>query len=214
MNWSDLTMLQVLLLVVSLTLDSFVASFAYGTNKIKIPFLSGLVVSSISSVMLGVALILGNLLKSFIPKNLTVGICFAILFILGVGRLLEYSIKKWLSTKASGQHNISFKCWDIHFILDVYMDSTKADSDHSKSLSPKEAISLAIALSLDGIAAGFGAGLTDIQWLPIVLTSFLIGLGAILGGAVIGKKFTDNTEVDLAWLSGALLLVLAFLKLK
>ena len=46
------SLLEAFLLVAAVSLDAFVASFAYGTNKIKIPVTSLIVISVICSGML------------------------------------------------------------------------------------------------------------------------------------------------------------------
>ncbi len=49
-------MIESLLLVLAVSLDAFVASIAYGTNKIKIPFVSATIINIICSSVLGVSL--------------------------------------------------------------------------------------------------------------------------------------------------------------
>ena len=46
-------MIESLLLVLAVSLDAFVASIAYGTNKIKIPFVSATIINIICSSVLG-----------------------------------------------------------------------------------------------------------------------------------------------------------------
>lgn len=82
-------MFQSLLLVLSICLDSFVASIAYGTNKIKIPLPSSIVISLVCSTILGASLFLGGLLKDIIPNNVCIAISFLVLMSLGVYRFFE-----------------------------------------------------------------------------------------------------------------------------
>ncbi len=49
-------MIESLLLVLAVSLDAFVASIAYGTNKIKIPFASATIINIICSSVLGLSL--------------------------------------------------------------------------------------------------------------------------------------------------------------
>ena len=49
-------MLESILLVISLCMDTFVASFGYGTNKIKIPFTSVTVINLVCSGLLAISL--------------------------------------------------------------------------------------------------------------------------------------------------------------
>ena len=49
-----LSSLDAILLVTALSMDAFVASFAYGTSKIKIPFKSAIVINVVCSSILGI----------------------------------------------------------------------------------------------------------------------------------------------------------------
>jgi putative sporulation protein YtaF len=99
-------------------------------------------------------------------------------------------------------------------VLTVYADNIKADSDNSKVLSSKEAIYLALALSLDGFAAGFGFGLTEFSYLQMILLSFVSNIIAVSLGYIFGELLTKVTDKDFSWLGGAILIILAFTKLK
>ncbi|GAA0123577.1 MAG: sporulation membrane protein YtaF [Clostridium argentinense] len=206
-------MLESILLVISLCMDTFVASFGYGTNKIKIPFTSVTVINLVCSGLLAISLFLGSILKNFLSESLSIGICFTILIILGVVRFLEGVIKTYLKKKSTNKKNIKFKLLDINFILDIYVDNTKADMDNSRILSPSEAFYLAIALGLDGIAVGFGSGLANINYIQVILFSLISDMVAVLIGCYLGRKLVEKVNLNLSWLSGLILIILAFMKL-
>ncbi|MFR7949564.1 MAG: manganese efflux pump [Acutalibacteraceae bacterium] len=103
--------------------------------------------------------------------------------------------------------------FSLKFILDVYADPEKADRDGSRVLSPAEAASLAVALSLDGLAVGFGAALMQVNVLIVMLFSLAVGMLAVRLGGKIGNRAAQKLSFDLSWFSGALLIVLAILKL-
>ena len=209
-----LSSVNAVLLVGALSIDAFVASFAYATSKIKIPFKSALIINVVSTTILGIALFAGNFVSRFIPSIFTTSICFTMLLMLGLAKLFDSTLKALLGTRGSLTRNYEFKVSDFRFFLKVYIDNTAADVDHSLILSPKESFSLALALSLDGLAAGFGAGLVSANFFQIILFSLIVNIVAILGGCFIGNKIAEKTELNLSWLSGVTLILLAFLKLK
>ena len=198
-------------LVVALSMDAFVASFAYGAQRIKIPFSSAAIISVICTAMLAVSLLAGALLRPFLPQGLTRGLCFALLFLLGVAKLCDSAIKTRRHKRMHRQ--VSFSVFSLKFILDVYADPEKADRDGSRVLSPAEAASLAVALSLDGLAVGFGAALMQVNVLIVMLFSLAVGMLAVRLGGKIGNRAAQKLSFDLSWFSGALLIVLAILKL-
>ena len=75
--------LEALLLVVALSMDAFVASFAYGAQRIKIPFSSAAIISVICTAMLAVSLLAGALLRPFLPQGLTRGYALRSFFFVG-----------------------------------------------------------------------------------------------------------------------------------
>lgn len=54
-------MVQSLILVLSLCIDTFVTSIVYSSNKIKIPVVSGLIIDTICSLFLAISLFLDTL---------------------------------------------------------------------------------------------------------------------------------------------------------
>lgn len=206
-------MVESLLLVCSICLDAFVASIAYGSNKIKIPVISSMVISIVGAVVLGVSLFLGSLIKDFLPGNLPITLSFSILMILGIYRLFESLFKGYIQKHITTEKSFSFKLFDFNFILQIYADETKADIDKSKVLSIKESLYLAIALSFDSLAVGFGSSLAGVNYIQTIILCFIVGLCATCIGSFIGKKLVEKTNIDLSWLSGVILMVLAITKI-
>lgn len=206
-------MIESLLLVSSICIDAFVASIAYGSNKIKIPLLSSIVISIVGSAVLGISLFLGSLVKDFLPGNLPIALSFSILMILGVYRLFESLFKNYIQKNMNSEKSFTFRLFDFNFILQVYADETKADFDKSKELSVKESLYLAIALSFDSLAVGFGSSLVGGGYIQAIVLCFLVGLCSVLIGSFIGKKLVEKANINLSWLSGVILMVLAVSKL-
>lgn len=213
LNFDFLSLFHTLILVIALSIDAFVASFAYGTDRIKIPFSSLLVITLICSSTLGLSLFIGGLIAPYLPPKFTSILCFLILLILGIVKLFDSTLKAFIKRHQSKHKKVSFTLFDIKFILQIYIDSRVADKDQSRRLSPSEATSLAIALSLDGLGVGFGAGLVNISIWQVLLCSIISTILAVLLGALLGRKISTLIKHDLSWLGGALLIILAFMKL-
>ena len=209
-----LSALDAILLVSALSMDAFVASFAYGTSKIKIPFKSAMTINLVCSSILAIALFMGSIISKYIPSVFTTSICVTMLLMLGLSKLFDSTLKSILAKSGTLSRDVSFKLFDFRFFLRVCLDSTEADIDHSYELSPKESVSLSVALSLDGLAAGFSTGLMVTNYIQIILFSLAINIVAVLLGCAIGNKVAQKSELNLSWLSGATLILLAFLKLR
>ena len=206
-------MVQSLILVLSLCIDTFVTSIVYSSNKIKIPVVSGLIIDTICSLFLAISLFFGYLIKDFIPINIASTISFLLLLILGVYRLFEAFFKNLIKRYYDKGSPLTFKIFEFKFILQIYADEVKADLDESKILSPKEAFFLAVALSLDSLTVGFGCSLGTVNYLATVLLSFLVGALLLVLGGYVGKKISKNYNLNLSCLSGVLLIILAFIRI-
>lgn len=200
-----------LLFVFALSLDAFAASLAYEAQEIKMPKKAILSINFISTGLVGLGIEMGKVFGSFLSAWLISALSFLILISLGFIKIFEFSIKRQI--KKSNNLKKEFHFSNIHFLLQVISDSTEADCDCSKDLSQKEAFTLGIALSLDGFAAGIGAGLLGFDTGIIMSLAFAMGFLAFAFGGFFGRKIAKIAKIDLSWISGVILLALAFLRL-
>jgi len=204
-------MTESILLVLVLSLDAFLASIAYGTNKIKIPFTSIVIINLACSSILTISILFGSIFKKIIPTNLTSVFSFLILLVLGAFYLFQSLIKSHIAKCSTPDKEIQLKMSDL--IINIYVNETTADFDNSKYLNSKEAFYLAIALSLDSLAVGFGSSLGTINYIQVILFSLFGGMLAIYIGLFMGKRFVEKSNIDISWLSGVVLMILAIRKL-
>ena len=155
----------------------------------------------------------GSVLKPFLPAEVLKGISFTILFFLGIMRLLDNLVKSFIDRYSIINKQIKFSMLNLNFILNIYADPQEADIDESKVLSPREALSLGIALSIDSLAAGVGAAMGNINVLVVIFSSILLSMGAIKCGEIVGYKLSDKVPFNLSWLSGFILIALAVVRL-
>lgn len=205
-------MVESLLLVCSLCIDTFVTSIAYGTNKIKIPFSSAIIINGTCSLFLAISLFIGSILKDFLNPSISTSISFCLLFLLGVYRLFESFFKRYIQRFLEIGVPLTFKIFDFKFLLQIYADEVKADYDNSKILTSKEAIYLSVALSLDSLAVGFGSSLGNVHYLEVLILSIIIGFIALSCGGCLGRKFAKKVDINLSWLSGVMLIVLSIIR--
>lgn len=203
-------MIQEIILVLAVCTDAFIAAAAYGAGNIRIPVISAFIISVIGTAVLTGSLLLSSALGGVIPENVCRWLGFALLLCIGIVSLCQNTLKA-LIRKLKGDKRLSFRLFSINFVIEVYLDETKADIDCSKSLSCKEALTLAAALSADSLASGVGAGLCGVNILRTAVLSMLLGMAAVASGSAAGRALRKKAE--LSWLSGAFLILLAFSKL-
>lgn len=201
-------MVDSLILVIALSIDSFLAALAYGTKRIRIPITSAVLVSVIGTVFLGLSLFAATLLQQFIPQQFCLIVSFIMFLLMGLSCIFQGIIKKILKEHDNKQVKLHYS--GISFVLNIYLDETCADSDQNYHLSLREAFYLAIALSIDSLVSGFAFGISIVNPLPVLLCNLCIGIFVILFGAWMGKKIAYRQKRDLSWISGILFLMLAF----
>ncbi|MCL2061962.1 MAG: manganese efflux pump [Firmicutes bacterium] len=182
-----LFILNSLLLICALSLDAFAAALAYGADKTKIPVFSAAIITLICTAALSAALYFGAAIKNIIPEFISVAACCIILACIG----------------------------SIKIASSVYSNKNSAlctPFAAPKTLSARQAALLALALSLDGLTAGLGVGATQNGLLWLVNFSLILTAVFIYAGSYLGLKLSV-CRVNLAWLSGAILIALSLSKL-
>lgn len=197
----------------ALSVDAFAAGFAYGTRQIRLPWRSALVINLICSAIVGLSLGLGSLAALILSPGLRKGLCFGVLFALGLVKLLD-GITRWAIRRYENlDGQLGFSLFSLRFVLHVYADPAAVDLDHSKTISAAEAASLALALSLDGAAAGFGAAMGQASAAAVVAASLIANQLTLTLGSWLGERLSRKLRISLGWLGGIILLLLAFSKL-
>ena len=201
-------MLLSILLVVATSLDAFGASFAYGAVRIKIKTGGAVVISLIGSAFLGLALGGASWISKWIPGSVAKWLSFVLLMGMGLESIFQNSIKGYLKKREKRRKKFKFTFANIGFILDIYLDETKADADQSKTLSVRESVYLGVVLSLDSIVSGLGCGLSGGSVIPVMGMAALAHLIAVMAGCKLGQKAADFMRFDLSWMSGLILILL------
>ncbi len=186
-----------LLLTIVLSADTFMAGFSYSSSHVKVPPFSMVLISLISGLMYTTSLMAGRLLFTLIPKNLLNYFSFSILFLLA-----SYKLYDTFPSRSSQIRD---------FTTDAI--SEKVNTHNIHVLSAGEAILLSALLSLDSISAGISTGLPALDPAVIFVLTAAIHFGAISLGVLSGKLLTQRHSHNFAWLSAAVLFLLAFLRL-
>ena len=202
-----------LVLALALSLDAFVCAFAYGSDKIKMPAASVAVITMVCAAVLGLSMWLGELAMAVMPAWMAPGLSFAILFALGVARLLDGFTKKLIRRHAKFGKQVRFHAFNLNFILHLYADPAKADLDSSKTISPGEAAVLAASLSLDSVAIGISAALAGVYIVYLVLAALAATALALVLGLAAGGRVSRRLPIDVSSAGGAVLIILAFARL-
>ncbi len=202
--------IESLMLVFALSIDSLLSGFAYGTSKIKMSTLSIIVITTISTLFLFISMLFGSMFNSYINTTVTRIITFCILFTIGIVKVFDSAFKTYIKRQL---RKCKFSLLNTNFLLNIYVNTIEADKDLSKELSVKEATYLATALSLDSLIVGFGIGCADIRYIEVLVCSLIVGFLLIIIGEYLGTKVAQSLSINLSWIGGIIFIVLAFLRI-
>ena len=199
-----LCMVKSFLLTIAVCTDSFAASVGIGGAGIKVPLRSAVVISLVGTFFLTASAAASEALKLCINSELFGVLSFGLLLGLGIFNLFQNFFKEMIlkSPRFGGEKTSPAK---------LFFDGTAADADNSKSISVKEAFALSVSLSADSVVTGISSGSLELNLPLLSAVCFLTGIPAVILGVQLGKKLHSALKINLGWLSGAVLIVLAFL---
>jgi len=206
-------LIQAAALALTLSLDALAVSFAYGCKNIKIPPTSALIINIICTTAIALAFLIGTSVAEFFPHQAAIIISFSILLIIGIIKLLDSITKSIIRKYTQINKEIKLSILNFKLILQVYADPEIADIDISRSIEPRESVTLAISIALDGFVVGFGAALLGFNAVAVILFSLLTNGAAILAGSKLGNKTATTAPFNVSWLAGVILIALAFTQL-
>lgn len=198
-----------LFFLLAVTLDSLTAGLTYGTRKVRIQPLSYLILICIPALFITAANQLGTLLACLLPSQVLPWISFLLLFLLGISKIIESLIRRLAAKHPSLTRNWGCKIKQINIIFTIYLSPEYANVEDLQILSAKEALLLSLALSLDSILVGMAFTTDAVSWVFLFLLAVLFNLLFFLIGYLAGHVLCHLFHVDLSWLSGLLLLLLA-----
>ena len=200
-------------IAVSISIDALAASFAYGCKKIKIPMLSAHIINLICTAAIVLSFLFGTILIQYISEDFASGLAFLILALLGLVKLFDSITKSIIRKHTQFNKEVSLSVFNFKLLMRLYADPEAADADCSKSISPREALVLAVSLSLDSLAIGLGAAMIGANiWFLIVLT-LITDFVALLFGGWLGNKAASKLRFNISWLAGVILIGLAIMQL-
>jgi putative sporulation protein YtaF len=202
-------MIPNLFLTLIVSCDMFLTAAAYGVSGIRISISAAGILSITSAVILMAGMLAAQLCGMWLPLAWCRYAGCLLLATLGVISVLRSLGKQKLPQPPTKEDTGS-----PHFLA-ICLDAVAADADGSQNLSGKEAAFLAVALSLDAAAAGFGSGLQN-NGHPIRCGMLCLGIGflSVVTGQFLGRRCFRKATTRLDWLTGVLLILLALLQLR
>lgn len=167
------SLLVAILLALSVSADALACGFGAGASRIKVPVRSAVTAAAVSAAFVAAGMAAGHYSAPFMPDAVQKYISFAVLAAFGL-----------LKLASGGEGNSAF-----------------ADCNTDRVLSAAEGAALGAALSIDGLAAGFGYAangwtLAFSSAFTFLFTAFALFLGA-KGGRGVRRGRAGNVAAGL-----------------
>ena len=198
-----------ILFLTAVSIDSLTAGLTYGTQRVHIRPAAYLILTCVPAAFITAANRVGSYMFLFLPKPFLPILSFILLALIGLSKLSESLIRFLARKHPSLTRNWGCRIKQIHIIFTVYLSPEDANREDLQILSPKEALLLSLALSLDSVLAGMAFTMGPIPLVALFFLAALFNLLLFSVGYGLGHLASRVLRVDLSWLSGLFLLLLA-----
>lgn len=211
-------LLTIIAFALALNMDALGTGVAYGIRKIRIPFLSLLIISGMSVVTVVFSMTAGQLVSQLISPTFAHRLGGVLLLLVGVWLLVQ-SIRDARQEdgleESEDRTVMQIRIKSLGLVIQILREPSKADLDHSGVISPREAMLLGAALAMDAFGAGFAVSMFGFS--P-TLTASVVGIGHILLtylGLLLGKYCACSSfGRQLAMLPGWILIAMGIFKIR
>ncbi|MED4586440.1 sporulation membrane protein YtaF [Brevibacillus choshinensis] len=218
--------LSLLLVSLAISMDSVSVGLTYGLRNMRMPFLSLVVVSGCSFVVVYGVMMIGSSLTYWLTPEIGKQIGAAVLILMGLFTLWrlvspraaaeeEQSHRETVLVEKQGEPELTvlsqFRMFGL--MIQILRDPARADTDRSGHIMGWEAVMLGLALSLD--AFGAGISLTFLGYSPLVVALCIAVMSALLLaiGLSLGRRAGQSKWIaKLTWLPPILLICIGVAK--
>jgi len=170
---------SIILIGIASNLDNAGVAIAYGIRKVRISWFHNIIIAGFGFFFTLLGGFFGNWISLFISE-FTANLIGAIVLV-GIGLFV-------LCQPVFGRSdNISLN--KKNGLMEIFRNPKRANLDITKTIRFSEVLVLSIALSLNNIAGGFDAGVTNLNLLWTAFISGVFSFICMSGFSYIGKTF-------------------------
>ena len=198
-----------ILFLTAVSIDSLTAGLTYCTQRVHIKLPAYLILICVPAAFIAAANRVGSYIFLFLPKSILPILSCVLLTLIGFSKLSESLIRLLARRHPSLTRNWGCRIKQIHIVFTVYLSPEDANREDLQILSPKEALLLSLALSLDSVLVGMAFTTGSMPVATLFFLAVLFNLLLFSVGYGFGHLISSVLHVDLSWLSGLFLLLLA-----
>jgi putative sporulation protein YtaF len=198
--------LSVVLLAISSNLDNLGVGISYGTRQVKISWKVNLIIALMTSIGTLLSMTFGSYIADSL--NPTFSSAVGSLIIMGAGAWVIFLDRHHGRLgRERGPVSIYDVPRSIVRVLAFLKEPLRADLDASGTLSLYEGSLLGLALTINNVSSGIGAGMAGVNAVFTTILVFMLSIVMLSGGVVLGLSFAARWLGDKAGLVGGILLI-------
>jgi putative sporulation protein YtaF len=190
----------ILFIGIAANLDNLGIGVSYSLKSTRIPFVSNLLIALVSMVAAYLSITAGTLISQFISLSIANFVGSFLLIFLGLKCIIE-SLKQEKEEAAVAVHSNSN-------LTKVMKEPDALDLNNDKVISWKESILLGLALAINCLALGLGAGITGVSPLFATISIGFFSVLTIAVGSLVGSKLSGSRIGKYSNFAAGLLLIL------
>lgn len=235
-QWVDSVMPHLLssfFLSTASNIDNFAVAIAYGVKKLRIGWLSNLLIALVSALGTILSMSVGAVISHHLPPpvaNLLGSGMLIAIGILGIWDTLERERKRarqkirrnqrtrfmvmagspsqFAATKVPEEEIATGSGSLNQLSYETFLENPEqADKDRSGHIDVKEAISLAFGLTINNLSSGVGAGIAGLNIAFTATLTFIFSIVLVIGGYFLGDRLaTRMTGIWTGVVSGLMII--------
>lgn len=191
--------IQVTLLALAVSLDSFVVGMSYGFRRVSLGFTRVVLIALLSALLKTVSMLFGRSIVGWISPSTAPAVGGMVLIGLGLWFLAAALLgrREGADSEERDPHLVTLRLRPLGIVVKVLHDPAAFDVDDSRSIGVGEAVLLGLALGCDAMGAGISAGFLQ---LPIVPTVAAVAVGTVIflstgmvAGSRLGRELTARS---------------------
>lgn len=206
------SIVPILLIAVSSNLDNIAVGASYGVRKINIPITSNFLIAVVTATGTFLSIFLGQSAYLFMSKRMDELLGGGIIIAAGLWVIFQ---EKWLHRVLEPRDpELIVKArpsrYGLRHIAQILDNPIVADWDFSGHIDAKEALALALGLTINNIPNGIGAGMLGLNVYAMTAVVFVVSIITIWIGIYLGKLGVRWVGRSAGVLAGALLIFVGF----
>lgn len=193
MHW-----LSVLTIAFASNLDNLAIGIAFGVRSTRIPIMSNVIIALITMVGTYLSMTIGEMIAFYMSGFVANVLGATLIACIGLWTIIDNWRKGGTEQPVSNQETSS----------DPIRNPYAADVDQNNIISMKESVALGIALAMNNLAVGIGAGATNVSSLLTTMFAGLFSLTFIGFGSKVGYAMSRTWFGKYSGIIGGVLLFL------